>query len=98
MKRFRLSKKMIRKHPEDQQYLVTLGTVIHSREILIRPTQFIMNCFKTFLPTRECIAMLAAQFYQNGNIDYAIKIFEQGPEIAEQRYSVFVRTDQPLPL
>ena len=76
-----VTKKMIRKHPDDHQYLLTLGTV-YTQAGNIGKADGIYNQLLDNLPADQgVIAMLAAQFYQNGNIDYAIKIFEKGRKL-----------------
>ncbi|HZY39521.1 MAG TPA: tetratricopeptide repeat protein, partial [Mucilaginibacter sp.] len=73
-----LAKKMIRKHPGDQQYVITLGTAYTQQGAVDKANALYDDMIKNLPPDQSQIAMLASQFYQNANIDYAIKIFEQG--------------------
>ena len=76
-----LAKKMIRKHPGDQQYVITLGTAYTQQGAVDKANSLYDDMIKNLPPDQNQIAVLAAQFYQNANIDYAIKIFEQGRKL-----------------
>jgi len=76
-----LAKKMIRKHPGDQQYVITLGTAYTQQGAVDKANALYDDMIKNLSADQSQIAMLAAQFYQNANIDYAIKIFEQGRKL-----------------
>jgi len=76
-----LAKKMIRKHPGDQQYVITLGTAYTQQGAVDKANALYDDMIKNLPADQGQIAVLASQFYQNANIDYAIKIFEQGRKL-----------------
>jgi len=71
-------KKLVRKHPNENQYQITLGTVYTQQGNLSKADAIYDDLIKNMPPDRNEIAMLAGQFYQSSNLDYAIKIFQQG--------------------
>ncbi|SIS09907.1 Tetratricopeptide repeat-containing protein [Mucilaginibacter lappiensis] len=71
-------KKLVRKHPNENQYQITLGTVYTQQGNLSKADAIYDNLIKNLPADRNEIAMLAGQFYQSANLDYAIKIFQQG--------------------
>ncbi|WP_090471176.1 tetratricopeptide repeat protein [Mucilaginibacter sp. OK268] len=71
-------KKLVRKHPNENQYQITLGTVYTQQGNLSKADAIYDDLIKNLPPDRNEIAMLAGQFYQSSNLDYAIKIFQQG--------------------
>lgn len=71
-------KKLVRKHPNENQYQITLGTVYTQEGNLSKADAIYDNLIKNLPADRNEIAMLAGQFYQSANLDYAIKIFQQG--------------------
>ncbi|MDB5005729.1 MAG: hypothetical protein JWP45_122 [Mucilaginibacter sp.] len=73
-----ISKKMIRKHPGDTQYIILLGSAYTQQGAIEKANELYDGLLKNLPADQSEIAMLAAQFYQNSNIDYAIKIFQQG--------------------
>jgi TolA-binding protein len=76
-----IAKKMVRKHPEDHQYLIMLGTAYTQQGEVDKANALYDELLKNLPSDQGEIAALAAQFYQNANIDYAIKIFEQGRKL-----------------
>jgi len=76
-----ITKKMIRKHPDDHQYLIMLGTAYTQQGAVEKADALYDELLKNLPADQSEIAMLAAQFYQNSNIDYAIKIFLQGRKL-----------------
>ena len=76
-----IAKRMIRKHPDDHQYLITLGTAYTQQGAIEKADALYDGLLKNLPADQSEIAMLAAQFYQNSNIDYAIKIFLQGRKL-----------------
>jgi predicted Zn-dependent protease len=76
-----ITKKMIRKHPGDSQYIIQLGTVYTQQGAIEKADALYDELIKNLPADQSIIAMLAAQFYQNANIDYAIKIFQQGRKV-----------------
>jgi tetratricopeptide (TPR) repeat protein len=75
------TKKMIRKHPDDREYIIRLGAVYTQQGANEKADELYDDMIKNLPPDQSAIAMLAAQFYQNANIDYAIKIFQQGRKL-----------------
>lgn len=73
-----ITKKMIRKHPDDHQYIILLGTAYSQQGNIDKANSLYDELIKNLPADQNQIAMLAGQFYQTSNIDYAIKIFIQG--------------------
>ena len=76
-----ITKRMIRKHPGDYQYIITLGTAYTQQGEIDKANALYDDLIKNLPPDQGEIAALASQFYQNANIEYSIKIFEQGRKI-----------------
>ncbi|MBK0380393.1 tetratricopeptide repeat protein [Mucilaginibacter segetis] len=76
-----VTKKMIRKHPEDSQYKIDLGAVYTQQGNTDKADAVYTDLIKNLPANQNEISRLAAQFYQNSNVDYAIRIFEQGRKI-----------------
>lgn len=76
-----ITKKMIRKHPGDHQYIITMGTAYTQQGEIEKANALYDDLIKNLPADPNEIAALASQFYQNANIEYAIKIFEQGRKI-----------------
>ena len=73
-----ITKKMIRKHPADQQYLIILGTAYSQQGAVDKANALYDDMVKNLPADQNQVSVLASQFYQSGNLDYAIKIFQQG--------------------
>ena len=77
-----VTKKMIRKHPEALSVSrLCLGTVYTQQGNTEKPMPLYDDLIKNLPADQNEIASLASQFYQNANIDYAIKIFLQGRKL-----------------
>jgi TolA-binding protein len=76
-----LTKKMLHKHPNDSQYIIQLGTAYTQQGAVEKANALYDELIKNLPADQSQIAMLAAQFYQNANIEYAIKIFQQGRKL-----------------
>lgn len=76
-----ITKKMIRKHPGDPQYVIMLGTSYTQQGEVDKANVLYDDLVKNLPPDQSEIAALASQFYQNANIEYSIKIFEQGRKV-----------------
>jgi tetratricopeptide (TPR) repeat protein len=76
-----IAKKMMRKHPEDHQYVILLGNAYTQQGTIEKANALYDELLKNLPSDQNEIAVLAAQFYQNSNIDYAIKIFQQGRKL-----------------
>jgi len=73
-----VAKKMIRKHPGDNQYVITLGQVYTQTGNIEKANNLYEQVLKKLPADQSDITNLAMQFYQSSNIDYAIKVLEQG--------------------
>lgn len=76
-----VTKKMLRKHPEDRQYSITLGRVYTQRGETDKANQVYDDLIKNLPADASEIANVAQQFYQAENADYAIRIFLQGRKL-----------------
>ncbi|HEY4322970.1 MAG TPA: tetratricopeptide repeat protein [Mucilaginibacter sp.] len=76
-----VAKKIIHKHPQDHQYVIQLGTAYTQQGDTEKADALYDDLIKNLTPDQGEIAMLAAQFYQSSNIEYAIKIFLQGRKL-----------------
>lgn len=77
----RIAKKMIHRHPDDRQYAVMLGAAYSQQGETDKANALYDDLLKNLSPDQGQIAMLAAQFYQNSNLDYAIKVFLRGRKL-----------------
>lgn len=76
-----ISKKMIRVHPGDNQYRIMLGTAYLQQGSVEKANALFDDLIKNLPADQNEIALVASQFYQNSNIDYAVKIFQQGRKL-----------------
>ena len=70
-----ITKKMIRKHPTDPQYVIQLGIAYTQQGTIDKANLLYDELIKNLQPNQNDISLLATQFYRNTNIDYAIKVF-----------------------
>ena len=75
------AKKLVRKHPQAHEYQILLGTVYTQQGNLNKADAIYNDLIKNLPADRNEISNLAGQFYQSSNLDYAIKIFQQGRKI-----------------
>jgi tetratricopeptide (TPR) repeat protein len=75
------TKKLVRKHPEAHEYQILLGTVYTQQGNVNKADAIYNDLIKNLPADRNEISNLAGQFYQSSNLDYAIKIFQQGRKI-----------------
>jgi tetratricopeptide (TPR) repeat protein len=76
-----ITKKMLRKHPGDYQYTITLGRIYSQKGDTGKADLVFDDMIKSLPADAGAIANLASQFYQAENADYAIKIFQQGRKL-----------------
>jgi outer membrane protein assembly factor BamD (BamD/ComL family) len=76
-----ITKKLIRKHPNVNEYQIVLGTVYTQEGSLDKANGIYDDMLKNLPADQMEIANLANQFYQSANTDYAIKIFLQGRKL-----------------
>lgn len=76
-----ITKKMIKQHPGDYQYPIALGRVYHEKGDAPKADNIYNDIVKNLPPDVNEINNIAARFYQIGNMDYAIKVFEQGRKV-----------------
>lgn len=76
-----ITKKQLRKHPQDNQYAVALGRIYTQQGHVDKAAAVYDNLLKNLPADQSTIANLATQFYQAENADYAIKIFQQGRKL-----------------
>jgi len=77
------AKKMVRKHPEEKQYNITLANAYTQQGQVEKANAIYDDLIKNLPPDQGQISMLASLFYQNANVDYAIKIFLQGRKLLQ---------------
>ncbi|HTD98691.1 MAG TPA: tetratricopeptide repeat protein [Mucilaginibacter sp.] len=76
-----IAKKMLRKHPGDYQYTISLGRIYTQKGDVDKANSIYDGMIKNLPADAGEIASLATQFYQAENADYAIKIFQQGRKL-----------------
>lgn len=73
-----LAKKMLKKHPDNVDYAITLGSIYTEKGDLQKAESGYKEILKTLPADEAQISNIANQFYQAGNTDYTIKVFLQG--------------------
>jgi predicted Zn-dependent protease len=73
-----ITKKMIKKHPDDFQYAIALGKVYREEGHPDKAETVYNDLLKNLPGDYNSIVNMATQFYQSENTDVAIKIFIQG--------------------
>ena len=72
---------MLRKHPAEYQYSIWLGRVYTQKGDTDKANAIYDDLIKNLPADAGAISNLATQFYQAENVDYAIKIFQQGRKL-----------------
>lgn len=75
------AKKMIRRHPAAAEYVITLGSIYNQHGGAEKANALYDDLIKKMPADQNAVAMLAAQFYQGSNANYAIKTFVQGRKL-----------------
>jgi tetratricopeptide (TPR) repeat protein len=75
------TKKMIRKHPGSAEYVITLGSVYTQHGNADKANTLYDGLIKSLPPDQNTIDMLASEFYQGANTDYAVKTFQAGRKL-----------------
>ncbi len=76
-----ITKKLIRRHPDDHQYAIMMGNIYTQEGNMSKADAIYDDLIKSLPADQGEISALASQFYQSANIDYAIKIFQQGRKL-----------------
>jgi tetratricopeptide (TPR) repeat protein len=76
-----ITKKLLRKHPAEYRYSITLGRIYTQKGDIDKANQVYDDLVKNLPADAGEIANVASQFYQAENADYAIKIFLQGRKL-----------------
>ncbi len=81
-----VTKKMLRKEPDNRSYVITLGAIYTQTGNADKAKQLYDAMLEKLPADAGMITMLAGQFYQNANIDYAIKTLQQGRKILNDEH------------
>lgn len=76
-----VTKKMMRKDPDNRSYVITLGDIYIQSGNADKAKQLYDNMLEKLPANAGMITMMAGEFYQNANIDYAIKTLQQGRKV-----------------
>ncbi|MCC8425162.1 tetratricopeptide repeat protein [Mucilaginibacter sp. UR6-11] len=76
-----VTKKMIRKYPASTDYSIILGSIYTQRGDATKASALYDGLIKSLPADQNTIALLASQFYQASNADYAIKTFQEGRKL-----------------
>jgi tetratricopeptide (TPR) repeat protein len=72
------AKKMVKQFPKNNKYLIALGSVYAKKGDAAKANLIYDDLIKGIPASQSEISNVASQFYQAGNVDYAIKTFLQG--------------------
>jgi len=75
------AKKMVKKHPKDYRYAITLATIYTQQGDADKAAGIYDELIKSMPADQNEINELATQVYQANNTEYAIKIFLQGRKL-----------------
>lgn len=76
-----ITKKIIKAHPNDKTYSISLGSIYSQQGDTTKANAVYDGLLKTLPPEQNEIVLLASQFYQANNNNYAIKTFLQGRKL-----------------
>src|SRR6202000_325755 len=80
------TKKMLHKEPDNRSYVIILGTIYTQNGNADKAKQLYDAMLDKLPADANVITMLASEFYQNNNIDYAIKTIEQGRKVLNDNH------------
>lgn len=72
------AKKMVKQFPKSNKYVIALGSVYAKKGDMPKANALYDDLVKGIPANQSEISNVASQFYQAGNVDYAIKTFLQG--------------------
>lgn len=72
------AKKMVKQFPKNNRYIISLGSVYAKKGEMPKANLLYDDLIKGIPANQSEISNVASQFYQAGNVDYAIKTFLQG--------------------
>src|ERR1700749_2904971 len=81
-----VTKKMLRRQPDNRSYVITLGAIYTQAGNADKAKQLYDAMLDKLPADANIITMLASEFYQNANIDYAIKTVEQGRKVLNDNH------------
>jgi len=76
-----IAKKMVKKHPKDYGYQITLGTIYTQQGTIDKANALYEELLKSLPADQNEINNVASQMYSANNAEYAIKIFLQGRKV-----------------
>jgi tetratricopeptide (TPR) repeat protein len=76
-----MAKKMVKKHPDNADYSITLGSIYTEKGDLPKADAVYKEILKNLPADEAQISNIANLFYQAGNTDYSVKTFLQGRAI-----------------
>lgn len=79
------ARKMIRKHPGSNEYVITLGSIYTQHSQADKANALYDELIKNMPADQNAIATLASQFYRVSNADYAIKTFLEGRKLLHDK-------------
>ena len=79
-----VTKKIMRKHPNANEYVITLGTIYTKQGSADKSKALYDGLIKKMPAEQGAISILATQFYQGSSTEYAIKALQQGRILLHQ--------------
>ncbi|OOQ59051.1 tetratricopeptide repeat protein [Mucilaginibacter pedocola] len=76
-----ITKKLARKHPGSFDYTIALGTIYTQQGNTDKADQVYTDLINHLPADQNEISTIASQFYKNANVEYAVKIFQQGRKL-----------------
>ncbi|MBL4678180.1 MAG: tetratricopeptide repeat protein [Mucilaginibacter sp.] len=82
-----ITKKMIRKYPGSTEYIIALSNIYTQQGNAAKAESIFNDVLKSLPSDHNAIQNFAVQFYETGNIDYAIRILKQGRKLLNDNYA-----------